>query len=123
MGGNITRQAAPTSDQQPDPEPRTLEAIYEQYKRYVWRTLLRLGVPERYCEDAMQEVFLVVDRRLPEYEPRGRMKGWLTAIAINIARDYQHLRRDWEPMEIIDKEPPGSLHGVAVDMEERVVAS
>src|SRR5688500_221987 len=37
-----------------------------QHSRFVWRTLVRFGVRQADAEDAAQEVFLVLARRLPE---------------------------------------------------------
>jgi RNA polymerase sigma-70 factor (ECF subfamily) len=46
----------------------------------VQRTCIALGVPEAECEDVVQEVFVRVHRRLPHYEERGRLLGWLAEI-------------------------------------------
>jgi RNA polymerase sigma-70 factor (ECF subfamily) len=43
------------------------------------------------AEDLFQDVCLRVVERLPEYEQRGRFRGWLYTIAANAARD--HMRR------------------------------
>ena len=63
----------------------TFAELYAQGADYVFRTLRRMGVPEADCPDGTQEVFVVVHRRLSEYEPRERLFGWLAAIAANIA--------------------------------------
>jgi RNA polymerase sigma-70 factor, ECF subfamily len=73
------------------PETRDLpefEAIYAEYFSAVWRTLRRLGVPVAQLDDAAQDVFLVVHRRLPEFDGRS-VRGWLYAIAVRIASDYR----------------------------------
>jgi RNA polymerase sigma factor (sigma-70 family) len=85
-----------------EPERPTFEAIYETEARWVWSTLRRLGVLRDSCADAMQEVFMVVHRRLPEYEPRHRLRGWLGAIAVRVAKRFQ--RREALTVEIIDDE-------------------
>lgn len=69
----------------PDPTPPDFATIYRTQGAYVRRTLQRMGVPERHLDDAMQDVFVVVLRRLPEYQDRKRLTGWLTAIAHKIA--------------------------------------
>jgi RNA polymerase sigma-70 factor (ECF subfamily) len=75
--------------------------VFEEYLDYVWRVLRHLGVPERDLQDVAQEVFVVVHRRLPEYEPRASMKTWLWAIAWRVAKtSARHARR--RPIDLVD---------------------
>jgi RNA polymerase sigma-70 factor (ECF subfamily) len=69
----------------------TLGVVYRQHHRFVWRSLARLGVPDDRLPDAAHDVFMVVARRLQEFEGRSSMKTWLFAIAIRVAQSY---RRD-----------------------------
>ena len=48
----------------PLPEQVSFEAAFRAHAPYVWRLLRRLGVPEADAEDACQEVFLVVHKKL-----------------------------------------------------------
>lgn len=66
----------------------SLRAIYSQFFRAIWRTLRRLGVPQAQLDDAVQDVFLVVHRRLPEFDGRS-LRGWLYAIAVRVASDHR----------------------------------
>ncbi len=61
------------------------DAIYQEHFRFVWSTLLRLGVPRHAVEDASQETFLVVHRRLCDFEGRGSPRAWLFGIARRVA--------------------------------------
>jgi RNA polymerase sigma-70 factor (ECF subfamily) len=70
------------------PESRDFAAIYAEYFRAIWRTLRRLGVMPAQLDDAAQDVFLVVHRRLPEFDGRS-LRGWLYAIAVRVASDYR----------------------------------
>lgn len=56
---------------------------------YVWRSLLRLGVPMRDAEDLAQEVFVVVHRRLAEFDPKRPLRPWLFGICANVARGHR----------------------------------
>ena len=67
--------------------------LYSEYFRFVWRNLRRLGVDEMQLDDAAQDVFLVVHRRLHDYEPAHSPKAWLFAIARRVASDYRRTRR------------------------------
>jgi len=76
-----------------DPEgPLVFEAVYAAHFRGVWRTLHRLGVSRAQLDDAAQDVFVVVYRRLGEFDGRS-LRGWLYAIAVRVASDYR--RRPW----------------------------
>lgn len=65
-----------------------LEAIYDEYFDFVWRSLRRLGVAAGLLDDALQDVFLVVHRRLAEFEQRSSLKTWLFGICLRVASDY-----------------------------------
>jgi RNA polymerase sigma-70 factor (ECF subfamily) len=75
----------------------TFEDLYEQHFEFVWRTLRRLGVPAPDLPDVAQEVFLVVHRRLADFEERGTVTAWLFRIAARAARDRRrraHVRHE-----------------------------
>jgi len=52
----------------------------------VWRCLRSLGVAPSTLDDAVQEVFLVVSRKLDEFDGRNKLSTWLFAIVLNVAR-------------------------------------
>lgn len=64
-------------------------AVYEQYFDFVWRSCRRLGVPERTVDDAVQDVFIVVHRRLCDFEGRSSLKSWIFGIARRVAKDHR----------------------------------
>ena len=70
--------------------PVSFDEVYESHFDFVWRSLRRLGVPVPLLDDATQEVFLVVHRRLLHFERRSSIKTWLFGIAINVS---QHATR------------------------------
>ncbi len=69
----------------------SFEDVYRQYFGFVWSTLLRLGVSRAAIEDATQDVFVVVHRRLGQFEGRGAgMRSWLFTIVRRVA--FRHRR-------------------------------
>lgn len=64
-------------------------AIVREHSGYVYRVLRCLGVREADVEDLCQDTFLVVYRKLPEYEPRGALRTWIYAIALRVVSDYR----------------------------------
>lgn len=65
----------------------TLEEVYREHFRFVWRVLRRLGVPESDVQDATQDVFLVVHRKLATFEGRAQLRTWLFSICLGVARN------------------------------------
>jgi RNA polymerase sigma-70 factor (ECF subfamily) len=76
--------------QAPDERDQAIARLFQTYAEFVWRVLRRFGVPEADAEDAVQEVFLVVSRRLDAYQEQGAMRAWLVSIARQVA---SHARR------------------------------
>lgn len=75
------------------PAPPSLASIHQCHFDFVCRCLRALGVPAEAIEDAAQETLIVVHRRLPEYEPRTPLRGWLFRIASHAARNYRRAAR------------------------------
>jgi RNA polymerase sigma-70 factor (ECF subfamily) len=83
----------------------TFREVYEEQFRFVWRTLRELGVQERDVADAVQDVFVVVYRKLPEFEGRSKLTTWLFAICMRVASDRRrlaHVRREVPDTEALD---------------------
>jgi RNA polymerase sigma-70 factor (ECF subfamily) len=80
-------------------EPRpTLRQVFDEYARFVWRTVRHLGVREADIEDVCQEVFLTVHRKLRDFEGRSSLRTWLYGICLRTASDYRrraHVRREF----------------------------
>lgn len=66
--------------------------VYDKWFDDVARWLLALGVSRADSEDLAQEVFLVVRRRLSDFDGRN-LAGWLYRIASR--QVWQHRRRRW----------------------------
>jgi RNA polymerase sigma-70 factor (ECF subfamily) len=84
-----------------------LASVYEAHFRYVWRCLRSLGVRDVQLDDALQDVFLVVQRRLPEFDGGAELRTWLYAIALRVARKYkQRARREPTSLETAREQDP-----------------
>lgn len=92
------------------PAQAEFDSIHEQYADFVWRTLQRLGVRSADLEDALQEVFIVVHRRLHTFDGSSRMSTWLFGICLRVAaaeRRRAHVRRE-QPTAELDAKPDSS---------------
>ncbi len=74
-----------------DPDGR-LRELFDRHFDFVWRSLLRLGVASGAVDDATQEVFLVVMRKLDRIEP-GRERSFLYGTALRVASDSRRARQ------------------------------
>ena len=75
------------------PAPPSFDAIYAAHVAFVWRVLRTFGVGEGQIEDAVQDVFVVVHRRLREFEGRAAITTWLFAIARRVAGAYRRKKQ------------------------------
>jgi RNA polymerase sigma-70 factor (ECF subfamily) len=76
--------------------------VYSAHFAFVWRVLRTFGVPESALEDAAQDVFVVVHRKLGEFEGRAAITTWLFAIARRVAGAH---RRKVDRTEVLAEEP------------------
>jgi RNA polymerase sigma-70 factor, ECF subfamily len=67
-----------------------IQQVYAAHFRYVWRCLRGLGVSEHALEDAAQDVFLVVQRKLSDFDgSEALLTTWLYEIALRVGRRYR----------------------------------
>lgn len=67
-----------------------VEQIYEAHFDFVWRSARRLGAYDHHIDDVVQEVFVVVQRKLSEFQGRSELRTWLFGITRRIVS--AHLR-------------------------------
>jgi RNA polymerase sigma-70 factor (ECF subfamily) len=71
----------------------TFAEIYEEHFDLVWRTARRLGVPESEASDVVQDTFLVLHRRLADYDGRASIKRWVLGIVMKVVSDHRRRYR------------------------------
>jgi RNA polymerase sigma-70 factor (ECF subfamily) len=88
-------EVPPRSSESAEALPEDLEAIYAQHFDFVWRNARRLGVPEHALDDVVQDVFVIVCRRLTSFEARSSVATWLYGILVNVVNRHRrtHQRR------------------------------
>jgi len=67
-------------------------------------------------DDAVQEVFICVHRRLPEFERRSALKTWIYSIAYHTAQNFRRSARRREASELdedLESREPGPGEHVA----------
>ena len=88
----MTAIAAPLTDAVATP---SFDEVYASHVGFVWRVLRACGVPAEQLEDAAQDVFVVVHRRLRDFEGRASITTWLFAITRKVAT--RHRRKPAAP--------------------------
>lgn len=117
----------------------TLREVFRTQAPFVLRILRRLGVPEADLDDAAQDVFLVVHRKLEGYDARSSLRSWLFGIASRVALARRRRasarnevpRADLDPLASDEQPANGDgridarallLHALAqLDLEKRAV--
>jgi RNA polymerase sigma-70 factor (ECF subfamily) len=95
---DVSSRLLPVAARESQPLGRESDAIarvaeiYDSHFEFVWRTVRRLGVEERHVEDMVQEVFIVVHRRLSDFEGRASLKTWLFGITRRVVQGYRRGR-------------------------------
>jgi RNA polymerase sigma-70 factor, ECF subfamily len=70
-------------------ERHTFDSLYEDYAAFVYRSIRRLGVVESAADDVFQDVFVVVHRRLDDFEQRSSPRTWLFGILLRVVRNHK----------------------------------
>jgi RNA polymerase sigma-70 factor (ECF subfamily) len=85
--------------------------IYEEHFSFVWRCLRGLGVAPLSLEDAAQDVFVVVHRRLASFQHESSLRTWVFGIVRRIAYRYRRSVKRKGPVAELEQEPPTSDPG------------
>ncbi len=89
----VSEDSEPSPARSEEASACTFEGVYDTYFPFVWRSTRRLGVPERAVDDVVQDIFVVVHRRLPDFEGRSSVKTWLFGIVLRTVRDHRRTLR------------------------------
>ena len=95
--------------------PHSFNLVYEEHVDFVWRNAKRLGIGEDALDDVVQQVFLVLHRRLAEAPEEVPLRAWVFGILTHVVRDHRrgvrrksphHAQAPIDPSTVA--EPPGS---------------
>jgi len=98
----------------------TFEAVYQQHFDFVWRLARRFGAEEGAVDDVVQDVFVVVHRKLGDFEGRSSVRTWLYGIARRVVSDHRKKRSRRRETTIEDA---GPVEATAADPEGRAAQS
>jgi RNA polymerase sigma-70 factor (ECF subfamily) len=98
------------------------DAIYREHFAFVWRSARRLGVREASLDDVVQEVFVVVHRRLSSFEGRSSLKTWLFGVTLRVVRDHRRSARRREDVADVDPDALRAEEGGPSEQAEKAEA-
>jgi RNA polymerase sigma-70 factor, ECF subfamily len=104
------RLPGPDSITEPAPLPASSAGqhafadVYARHFDLVWRSVRHLGVPAQLLDDAVQDVWLVVHRKLDDFDGRSALSTWLFGICINVARSRRRAREVARPAEPLSED-------------------
>jgi len=109
---SLTHPGLPLSTEEDAPfvDSGRLDALIAEHLDFVWRSLRRLGVAASATDDATQQVWLVLARKLPEIV-EGQERAFLFGTAMRIASDARRRaakRREVSGLEhvsVVDPNP------------------
>ena len=80
------------------------EALMGIFDVRVARTALRLLGSRQDAQDAAQEVFLRLYKRISRIDSEGSLSGWLYRVTVNVSYDILRRRRKWGAVSLEDAE-------------------
>ena len=80
----------------------SFKEVYDEHFRFVWRIVRRLGIDGEQVDDVVQDVFVVVHRRLGDFEGRSSAKTWLYGIVRRVVADHRRTLRRKPGHEVAD---------------------
>ena len=103
--------------------PPTFEQVYDTHFAFVWRNVLNRGVPSAAVDDVVQEVFVVVHRKLAGFEGRSSMRTWLAGIVRRVVADHVRKRGN-APVgdEPLENDSPSEARGPAEELDAKAAA-
>src|SRR5688500_4563862 len=104
VGSEAVFDQAVPAQAPPRRQSLVFDDVYREHFTFVWRAAKRLGAGDGSLDDVVQEVFVVVHRRLGDFEGRSSVKTWLFGITLRIVRDHRRAvrRRPVEPAVDVD---------------------
>jgi RNA polymerase sigma-70 factor (ECF subfamily) len=87
----------------------TFDELYDAHVEFLWRNARRLGVGDDAVDDVLQQVFIVLHRRLPELAMAGSEKAWLFGVLLRVVRDHRRSLRRKSPHRLFAVTDPETL--------------
>ncbi|MDT0583484.1 MULTISPECIES: RNA polymerase sigma factor [Alteromonadaceae] len=74
---------------------KAFKALYDQYLNMVYGLCLRLCADKSLAEDATQEVFIQLWRKIDNFDGNSQFSTWLHSVTSNVTISYIRKQRGW----------------------------
>lgn len=91
---------------------RARTAVYDRHARHIGKVLAWLLGPDDHLADCIQEVFLEAFEHFGELRNLSALRGWLSTIAVHVARKRIRKRRRWAWLHFVS---PDQVQDTAVE--------
>jgi RNA polymerase sigma-70 factor (ECF subfamily) len=106
--------------EQPAKVQLVFREVYDANFGFVWRAVANRGIPFAAMDDVVQEVFLVVHRKLGEFEGRSTLRTWLSGIVRRVVADHVKKRGNQATgQEAVEDHAFESTEDPAAELERR----
>lgn len=82
-------------------EVPAFESIYAQYFSFVWSSTRCFGVKISAMDDVVQEIFMVIHRKLGTLRQPQSLRSWIYSIARRTATDYHRAERTQSAADVV----------------------
>lgn len=117
--------SSPALDQSEAEGPRPaldFRALYAEHFGFVWRCLRSLGIAPDALDDATQEVFLTVYRRLSDFRGDSTPRTWIYGILRNVAANQRRSSRRRGDETLLSTHVTSLAPGPLDDLQDRQAA-
>lgn len=77
------------------------ESIYAQYFAFVWSSARCFGVKVSAMDDVVQEIFMVIHRKLGTLRQPESLRSWIYSIVRRTATDYHRTERSQNAADVV----------------------
>lgn len=104
--------------------PGAFKFIYDSLSKKLYAICFRYLIHTDEAQDALQECFITIFKKIDDYEAKGSFEGWAKRIAINTClqkirskKDFIFFKEDYEIYEVVDDDNDESLYNIEEVME------
>lgn len=93
----------------------SFEEVVQQYAKAVYTACVVRLIGNAEVDDCVQNTFVKLFRKSPEFHDKNHLKAWLLRVAINECRNTQRLSRRVVSLDVTDASPQPQSSGTAAE--------
>lgn len=97
--------------------------IYESYLSFIWSTARHLGVEQSDLDDVVQDIFIVIHRRMHSIERPESLRSWIYSIVRRTVSTYRRSKRSKVGKVASGSQPPDVSYPAASTPQQQAEQS